>query len=208
MILKIRNINTNINCNDLDINYIYTFDQAIKEIYKVGRVCNFSNNFIACLEVSMNEVDKIPMNLLKDSEERKFKANSTWQIFINMKGMIICEFISDYESRIVIDYFDHKNDYINKGDIIYCDFDQKYYLVLNKLNEGFNYRSLFGTGDFIDNIFDESIPMFYIHKVSNQECNYLNLKKIYSDLYDKFSNMNEDEYDDYLKSLLKEYTWL
>ena len=193
---------------------IKSFNKVLKDINMIGKAVDFSDNYLVTLYINRSEIDKIPKDKLMEWNERfdLIKRNSLWIILMNMKGLIIAEFVRNGDRSDYIDYYENKIESIKAGDVIYYTLKQKYYLVLEgSLVDGNNSHILFGTDELYGGPYDEYIPLYYINKVSEQEEKQLHLKELYGGLYNKLLSVDDDtyeEYEDYRISLLKEYPWL
>ena len=190
---------------------VNSFNKALKDAYTIGQAVDFSDDFAMFLYLTRSEIDKIPKNQLIDWNDREklFKKKSSWIIIMNLKGLILCEFIKNGDNFDYIDYFDYKNNEIQKEDIVYVKLNKKYCLVTDRLNNGFNYQNLFDPDDsLMDGVYCEYIPMYYIDKVSEQEEKQLHLKEIFNKLYKSFIESEGSKHTDIFCNTFAEYPWL
>lgn len=193
---------------------VRSFNKVLKDINMIGKAVDFSDDYLVSLYVNRSEIEKIPTDQLIEWDERfnLIKRSSTWIILMNMKGLIIAEFIRNGNRDDYIDYYENKTKTIKPGDMIYYSLKKKYYLVLEgSLLDGNNSHILFGLDEIYQAPYNEYIPLYYINKVSEQEEKQLHLKELYGGLHNKLLSVDEDtyeEYEDYRKSLLKKYPWL
>lgn len=193
---------------------VSSFNKVMYNINMIGKAVDFSDDYLVSLYVNLSEIEKIPTDQLIEWDERfdLIKRSSTWIILMNMKGLIIAEFIRNGNRDDYIDYYEDKTKSIKPGDVIYYSLKKKYYLVLEgSLLDGDNSHILFGLDEIYSAPYNEYIPLYYINKVPEQEEKQLHLKELYGGLYNKLLSVNDDtydEYDEYRISLIKKYPWL
>lgn len=190
---------------------VNSFSNALNDMYTIGRAVNFSDDFAAFLFVTYSEIDKIPKDLLIDWDERdeRLKKKSTWIIIMNLKGLILCEFIKNGDWFNYTDYFNYKNNEIKKGDVVYVKLNKKYCLACESLDDFFNYQYMLDPdGSLIDAVYCEYIPMYYIDKVSDQEEKQLHLKELFNKLNKSFIKNNCSRNTKDFIDAFEKYPWL
>lgn len=190
---------------------VSSFDRALKDAYTIGQAVDFSDDLAMFLYLTHSEIDKIPKDQLIKWEDREkvFKKKSSWIIIMNLKGLILCEFIKNGDRYDYIDYFDYKNNEIEKGDIVHVRLNKKFCLATERLDRAFNYQYLFDPdGSLMDGLYCEYIPMYYIDKVSEQEEKQLHLKEIFDKLYKNFIENEGSRHTKVFCDAFAKYPWL
>lgn len=143
------------------------------------------------------------------ANKRNLDDAETWIIWIDLRGMIVCEAIDTIKGRTIIDHYSYCSSDYKKGDIVFYKPNNKFYMLLKDADsDGNNIGILLGTDEAYEYNFCGWFPLFHIRKATDYEISALSLKSKFDILYNNYNTMDDDEYYRFIDNYKEQYPWL